>query len=114
MTELDPRIVTGIALFNDRDYAEAADVFEELVLECVLDELHFVRAPLQVSAGAHHIERGQVRPSIERLEEGLLAIDRVRDDRGYDLKRLRERVTALIEEVRRRLPVEWPVLERRV
>lgn len=114
MAQTDPRIASGIVLFNARDFAEAADLFEELVLECVLDELNLARVFLQVSTGVYHIECGQARPAIERLEEGLLAIDRVQDDRGYDLGRLRESVLELVDAVKERRKVQWPRVETRL
>lgn len=114
MSESDPRIAAGIDLFNARDFAEAADLFEDLVFECVLNELNFSRALLQVSAGVHHIERGQSRPAIERLGEGILAIDRVRDDLGYDLATLREAVLEVIEAVKQRREVRWPHIATRL
>jgi predicted metal-dependent hydrolase len=104
--EQDARFTRAVTQFNARDYDLAGDAFEELFLEAVRDEVEFVRVFLQVSAGLHHVERGQRRAAVERLEEALLAIERVTNDRGLDL-------AALTADVRRMMPViargEWPV-----
>jgi hypothetical protein len=68
---------------------------------------------LQVAVGAYHADTGQRRPAIERLEEAILAIDRVTDDRGYDLVRLREDIRVLMRQIRERAPLTWPVVALR-
>src|SRR4029078_11830101 len=81
----DPRFHAAIALLNAGDYAEAADAFEELFFESVRGEVELVRALMQVATGMLHIERGQARAAIERLEEGIGAGDRV--PRGHGIER---------------------------
>jgi predicted metal-dependent hydrolase len=104
----DPRLPAAIAMMNRRDYAEAADEFEELFFEAVRDEVEFVRVFLQVATGAHHIERGQKHTAVERLAEGVKAIDRVTNDRGYDLVRLRADVAKLMRDLRAGGAFTWP------
>lgn len=94
--QTDPRFESGIALFNSQQFYEAGDLFEELFFEAVGGELEFIRAFLQVSVGCLHAERRQPRAAIERLKEGALAIDRVTDDRGYDLASLRGDILKLM------------------
>jgi len=108
----DPRLERGLALFNRRDYAEAADEFEELFFEAVGDEVEFVRALMQVAVGVHHIERGQPHAAIERLDEGLLAIADVTNARGIDFERLAEDVRGLITALRSGAKVTWPSVTR--
>jgi len=111
--EHDPRFVTAIAQFNAGEFYEAADGFEELFFEAVRDELELVRVFLQVSVGAYHADTGQRRPAIERLEEALLAIERVTNDRGFDLGRLRDDIKLLMRQIRDRSPKTWPRLSGR-
>jgi predicted metal-dependent hydrolase len=108
--ENDPRFLAAIAQFNAGEFYEAGDAFEELFFEAVRDELELVRAMLQVSVGAYHADTGQRRPAIERLEEALLAIDRVTNDRGYDLARLRDDIKGLMREIREGKPRTWPLV----
>jgi len=86
----DPRFTAALEYFASSDWMEASDAFEELFFESVRDELPLVRAMLQVSTGMHHISRRQRRPAIERLEEGLRALDAVTHNHGVDLSRVRE------------------------
>jgi len=109
----DPRFLAAVAQFNAGQFYEAGDAFEELFFEAVRDEVEFVRAMLQVAVGAYHADTGQRRPAVERLEEALLAIDRVTDDRGYDLVRLREDIRVLMRQIRGRAPLTWPTVARR-
>src|SRR5438128_12121792 len=81
----DPRFIRGVSLFNDREYLEASDLFEELFFEGVRDEPDFVRIFLQFSVGIYHAETGQLRPAVERTEEGLRLVASNRDDYGIDL-----------------------------
>ena len=111
--EDDPRFLAAVAQFNAGEFYEAGDGFEELFFEAVRDELEFVRVMLQVSVGAYHADTGQRRPAIERLEEALLAIDRVTNDRGYDLGRLREDIKLLMKEIRAGRVTKWPRVELR-
>jgi len=97
---LDPRFRAGIEQINRGDYLEAADAFEDLFFEAVRGELDLARALLQVATGMLHVERGQRRAAIERLEEALDPIDRVADDRGLDLVALRAGVTRAIAQLR--------------
>src|ERR1051325_7501446 len=92
----DPRFRSGIAQINAGDYFDAAESFEDLFFEAVIGEVDLARAFLQIATGLHHIERGQKRAAIERLEEALPAIDRVTDDRGLDLVALRAGVARAI------------------
>jgi predicted metal-dependent hydrolase len=106
--ENDPRFLAAVAQFNAGEFYEAGDGFEELFFEAVRDEVELARVLLQVSVGAYHADTGQRRPAVERLEEALLAIDRVTNDRGYDLVRLRGDVTGLMREIRAGKVVNWP------
>lgn len=111
--ENDPRFLAAVAQFNAGEFYEAGDGFEELFFEAVRDEVELVRTLLQVSVGAYHADTGQRRPAVERLEEALLAIDRVTNDRGYDLVRLRGDVRVLMREIRAGKVVNWPRVRRR-
>jgi len=96
----DPRFATALAHFQSGDWLEAADEFEELFFEAVRDEVEFVRVFLQIATGMHHVSRGQRGAAIERLAEGIKAIDRVTNDRGMDFVALRDRVAREITRLR--------------
>jgi len=99
--EDDPRFAEALRHFANGDWLEASDLFEELFFEAVRDEVPLVRALLQVSTGMHHIARGQRRAAVERLEEGLRAIDTVANTRGVDLAWLREQARAAVAQLAR-------------
>ena len=86
--EDDPRFALALRHFHDGDWLEASDLFEELFFEAVRDEVPLVRVLLQISTGMHHFSRGQKRAGIERLEEGLRAMNEVTNARGVDLNAL--------------------------
>jgi hypothetical protein len=100
MIAADPRFLRGVDLFNAGEYFDASEEFEELFFEAVRDEVEFVRIFLQVSVGMVHAERRQWRAGVERLEEGVKAIDRTANQRGYDLARLRSATLQAIEQLR--------------
>ena len=111
----DPRFRQGVTLFNEEEFAEAADLFEELFQEAVLDEVEFIRMFMQISAAAHHVERRQLRAAEERLVEGILALERWRDSHGFDVAALRSQLSAFGEAIGRRAagdatPMKWPRL----
>ena len=108
--QLDPRFAAAVDDFNRGEYAEANDLFEELFFEAAGDELDFARTFLQVSVGFLHADQGQRRPAIERLEEGLLTVDRVTNDRGVDLVRLRCEVVVAIAALRAGEAVSSPMI----
>ena len=111
----DGRFARGIAIFNEREFEEAAELFEELFLEAVCGETELARALLQFAAGAHHIERGQRRVAIERIDEGLIALAKVGDARGVDVETLRGSVADFvrwIETPGSTSPVPWPTIRR--
>jgi len=62
--------------------------------------VEFVRVFLQIATGMHHVSRGQRSAAIERLAEGIKAIDRVTNDRGLDFPALRDRVAREITRLR--------------
>ena len=95
----DPRLIAAIAHFNAEDFDLAADVFEELYFEAVRDEIEFVRALMQVATAIHHVERNQFRAAIERLQEGVKAIDAVTNARGIDFASLRAAAIDLIPKI---------------
>lgn len=97
----DPRFLRAVALFNAGEFFEAADLFEELFFEAVRDEVPLMRVFLQVSVGFYHAEVLQRRPAVERLEEGMRAIDEVTNARGFDLAKLREGVGRAVAALRR-------------
>lgn len=111
--EDDPRFALAIAHFQAGDFDEASDGFEELFFEAVRDELRFVRVFLQISVGVFHAQCGQRRPAVERLEEGLRAMDQVIDDRGFDLQALRQDVVRLIGQINGREQQLRPKLVKR-
>lgn len=108
----DPRFLAGVAAMRAHDYYDAGEIFEDLFFEAVRDEVPFARLFLQVAVGAHHLERGQRQAAIDRLLEGLKAIDAITNDRGWDLARLRDEVRTLIACVRAGEPFVWPEVFR--
>lgn len=97
--ELDPRFIEAVRCFQEGDFDLASDGFEELFFESVREELPLVRLLLQVSVGVFHAQCGQRRPAVERLQEGMLAMGEVTDDRGFDLLALGSDVLQLIAEI---------------
>jgi hypothetical protein len=97
----DPRFLAALAHFRSGDWLEAADAFEELFFEAVRDEVEFVRVFLQIATALHHVSRGQRNAAVERLEEGILAIGRVGNSRGFDLVAMRGEVERAVGEIRR-------------
>lgn len=95
----DHRFLRGVQLFNSGEYLEASDCFEDLFFEAVRDEPDFIRVFLQFSVGIHHVERGQRRPAIERINEGLMLIEGISDDRGIDLEMLGAQMEATIAQI---------------
>ncbi|HEX8155315.1 MAG TPA: DUF309 domain-containing protein [Thermoanaerobaculia bacterium] len=108
----DPRFLRAVEQFNAGDFEEASDGFEELFFEAVRGEVEFVRVFLQVSVGIHHVERGQLRAAVERLEEGVRAIARVDDARGYDLVALAVDVKRIVPLIAKRERARWPQIQR--
>lgn len=106
----DARFRYAIDLFNQRDYADAADVFEELFFDAGGDEIEFARIFLQSSVGLLHAERKQRRAAISRLEEAIRAIDRVSDARGVDLMALRSAIQSIIASLTASSDFEWPLV----
>jgi predicted metal-dependent hydrolase len=94
--EDDPRFAEALKHFAAGDWLEASDLFEELFFEAVRDEVPLVRVLLQISTGMHHLNRGQRRAAVERLEEGLRAIETVTNARGVDLAQLRKQARAVV------------------
>jgi len=111
----DPRFRAALAHFEGGDWLEASDAFEELFFEAVRDEVEFVRVFLQIATGMHHVSRGSRNAAVERLSEGVLAIERVTNDRGLDLGALREDVLRAMGEIRRgsRVGLDVRVRERK-
>ncbi len=112
----DPRFASGVELFNSQQFYEAGDLFEELFFEAVGGELEFIRTFLQVSVGCVHAERRQSRAAIERLQEATMAIDRVADDRGFDLASLRGDILKLMSGLpgpESPFAGDWPVIRPR-
>ena len=111
----DERFSHAIALFNEREHAEAAEGFEDLLFEAVYGEVDLARALLQLATGAHHVERGQRRVAVERIDEGLVALRRVTDARGIDVGALRESIDRFVASLAGRDGGEkpaWPRIER--
>jgi hypothetical protein len=106
----DPRFIRGVALFNDGEYLEASDCFEDLFFEGVRDEPDFIRIFLQFSTGIHHAQFGQWRPAVERIEEGLLLVACIQNDRGIDLVALGEGMRSGVRSLRERSKPSWPVI----
>jgi predicted metal-dependent hydrolase len=99
--EDDPRFAEALRHFAAGDWLEASDLFEELFFEAVRDEVPLVRTLLQISTGLHHLNRGQRRAAVERLEEGLRVIDTVTNARGVDLAQLRKQAAAVLAQFAR-------------
>ena len=108
--EDDPRFGLAVEQFNAGNYEEASDGFEELFFEAVRDEIDFVRVFLQVSVGLHHVERGQRRAAVERLEEGVRVMALVTNDRGFDLQALAREVQRIVPFIARGERTKWPVI----
>jgi uncharacterized protein len=109
----DPRFLRGIALFNEREFLEASDLFEDLFFEGVRDEPDFIRVFLQFSVGIFHALTGQWRPAVERIEEGIRVAATVRDDRGFDLQSLSAAMGEGVKAIRANAKPQWPQITRR-
>ncbi|MDP9360977.1 MAG: DUF309 domain-containing protein [Acidobacteriota bacterium] len=106
----DPRLMRGVALFNEGEYLEASDCFEELFFEGVRDEPDFIRIFLQFSVGIHHAQTGQWRPAVERTEEGLSLVASNQNDRGIDLTALADGMKGGVRSLRDRSKPAWPAI----
>jgi len=107
----DPRFVRGVSLFNEGEYLEASDLFEDLFFEGVRDEPEFVRIFLQFAVGIYHAQTGQMRPAVERIEEGLRLVGSNPEDHGIDLIALARGMRAGVRNLRRKIKPEWPKIE---
>ena len=85
----DPRFTSALSHIAANEWEEASELFEDLFFEAVRDEVELVRVFLKLTVGMHHVERGQRRAAVQRLEEGVRAIGRVTNDRGLDLGALK-------------------------
>ena len=110
----DPRFLQAILLFNAGEFYEASDLCEELFFEAVGDEVPLARVLLQVSVGFHHTDVLQRRPAIERLEEGIRAIDQVTNARGLELAQLRRELRIAVAALKRGERAVAPRLVRTV
>ena len=108
----DPRFVRGVSLFNEGEYLEASDLFEDLFFEGVRDEPEFVRIFLQFSVGIYHAQTGQLRPAVERIEEGLRLVGSNCEDHGIDLRALASGMRSGVRDLRRKIKPEWPRIEK--
>lgn len=111
MITADPRFIHGVELFNAGDYLEASDEFEDLFFEGVRDEPEFVRIFLQFSVGIHHVQTGQRRPAIERIDEGLKIV--AVNDYGIDLAALHDGMRHALEAFKRHERPSWPRITTR-
>lgn len=114
----DPRFLAAIRHFDEEDFFEAAELFEELFFETVRDEVEFVRLFLQLSAGIHHVDRGQLNAATERLEVALQVVEDVTNPRGFDLARIASETQRIIDEIHQRrggnsARITWPKLAPR-
>lgn len=107
----DPRFIRAVEFFNGADYLEASDEFEDLFFEAVRDEVPFVRTLMQFSVGLHHVQTGQRRPAIERIEEGLKVL--APDDFGLDLAALRQGMRSGLDAFKRGERPAWPKIQTR-
>ena len=78
------------------------------------DEPDFVRIFLQFSVGIYHAETGQLRPAVERTEEGLRLVASNGDDHGIDLLALARGMRVGVQNLRRKIKPQWPKIEIRV
>lgn len=108
----DPRFQTGLALIESQEFLDASELFEELFLEAVRDEVEFARVFLQLAVGFEHLDRGQRTAGADRLEEAIKAIDRVMNDRGFDLGAIRDTVEEMIESARGGERFVWQAMFR--
>lgn len=111
----DPRFLTALRHFDDEDFFEATELWEELFFEAVRDEVEFVRLFLQIGAGIHHVDRGQLHAAIERLDVALQVVEKVSNPRGFDLARIASETRRIIDAIQQRrggdtARIPWPKL----
>lgn len=111
----DPRFLAAIRHFDEEDFFEATELWEELFFETVRDEVEFVRLFLQLGAGIHHVERGQLHAAIERLDVALQVVEKVTNPRGFDLARIASETRRVIDAIQQRRDgntsrIPWPKL----
>jgi predicted metal-dependent hydrolase len=99
-TQLDPRFLRGLDLFNQGEWYAAHDVLEELWHETSGPERRLLQGLIQVSVAQVHLQNGNQRGATILFGEGLGRISgRDVPDLGLDLERFRhlvaERLRAL-------------------
>ncbi len=111
-TQVDP-IVEGMRLFNERHFFEAHEVLEDVWHRERGEPRLFLQGLIQVSAGFHHFQNGNLRGAAELIQRGT---DKMRKypDRylGLDSARLIREVDACrsrIERMRDGAEAEGPV-----
>jgi predicted metal-dependent hydrolase len=63
-TEYDPRYLRGIALFNEREYFDAHEVWEDLWHDTAGPERRFYQALIQVAVAVYHASNGNTRGAV--------------------------------------------------
>jgi predicted metal-dependent hydrolase len=97
-TKESGQFLTGVGLFNAREFFQAHEVWEELWLAELEPERSFLQGLIQLAAACHHHGRRNLRGARSLATTGLAKLARFPDDhRGIELAELRSEAGRWLE-----------------
>ena len=82
----------GIDAFNNREFYDAHEYWEELWLDCKLNDARFIQGLIQLAVSYFHFFNQNLNGARSMLKKCLIKIDSIEVARGIDIMELKSQI----------------------
>ena len=103
--------ISGLKLFNKKQFYDAHEYWEELWLEYYLSDKKFIQALIQLTVGYYHLSTGNTKGAKSLLNKSLDKMKMfIPSNRGIDVEELVKLICLSIDMIDREEDFDWSVI----
>jgi len=85
----------GIEAFNNRSFYDAHEFWEEIWLDCKVEDATFIQGLIQLSVSYFHYFNGNLKGARSMIRKCLMKFDQYESARGIDVQQLKTQIQDL-------------------
>lgn len=85
----------GIEAFNNRSFYDAHEYWEEIWLDCKVEDATFIQGLIQLSVSYFHYFNGNLKGARSMIRKCLTKFDQYESARGIDVRQLKSQIQDL-------------------
>ena len=105
--------ISGLKLFNDKNFYDAHEYWEELWLDYYLEDKKFIQALIQLTVAYYHLSTGNIKGAKSLLNKSLNKMKMFSpSNRGIDVDQLIKLIIQSLEMIDSEEEFDWSIVPK--